>query len=265
MLRVQTDRCLAGFQHVHQQELQQEALTHAGVAQDEDAAVGLVLGAALQIHDDVGAVAVLPDVEALGIGLAGVIEGVEIGYRGGRKYPLILTAEAVPASRVDRPEALLLAQENAVGGELGAHQCCQDLVLQGEQSLLIPRRQLQEHGTVHQRFPVPVHGGDERRHVLQIGLRCDGGFEIRGAGSAHAVLVGGVVKDLALLRRGHLAGVDGERDAALGSQVLEKRQFFGAGGIPPQGEGRAVGIAQDVMVGIEFHRSGRDDIQEVLG
>ena len=32
MLRVQADRCLAGFQHVHQQELQQEALAHAGVA-----------------------------------------------------------------------------------------------------------------------------------------------------------------------------------------------------------------------------------------
>ena len=118
---------------------------------------------------------------------------------------------------------------------------------------------------MHQGLPVPVHGGNERRHVLKIGLRRDGGFEIRGTGSAHAVLVGGVVKDLALLRRGHLAGVDGERNAAFGSQVLEERQFFGAGGIPPQGEGRAVGIAQDVMVGIEFHRSGSDDIQKVLG
>ena len=121
--------------------------------------------------------AVLPDVEALGIGLAGVVVGVEIGYRGGWKYPLILTAEAVPASRVDRPEALLLAQENAVGGELGAHQRRQDLVLQGEQSLLIPRRQLQEHGTVHQGLPVPVHGGDERRHILVTVARLMSGEE----------------------------------------------------------------------------------------
>ena len=110
-----------------------------------------------------------------------------------------------------------------------------------------------------------MHGGDERRHVLQIGLRRDGGLQVRGAGLAHTVFVGGVVENLPFLRRSHLAGVDGERDAALGPQVLEERQLLSAGGIAPQGEHRAEGVAQDVMVGIEFHRAWSDDIQEVLG
>ena len=79
MLRIQTDDRLAGLQQVFQQELQQEALALAGVAEDEDAAVGLVLSTAVEVHDDVASVAIPADVEAVGIGLAGVVEREQIG------------------------------------------------------------------------------------------------------------------------------------------------------------------------------------------
>ena len=40
--------------HCAEKQLEQIALALAGVAQDEDAGGGLVLGTAIQIHDDVG-------------------------------------------------------------------------------------------------------------------------------------------------------------------------------------------------------------------
>ena len=76
MLRVQADGGLPGLQDAAQQEFQEIALALAGVAQDEGAGGGLVLCPPVQIHDDVGAVAVPPSVESVGIGLAGVVEGV---------------------------------------------------------------------------------------------------------------------------------------------------------------------------------------------
>ena len=66
MLRVQADGGLAAFQNVAQQELEQVALALAAVAQDEDVGCGLVIGAAVQIHDDVGAVPVPANVEDVG-------------------------------------------------------------------------------------------------------------------------------------------------------------------------------------------------------
>src|SRR5699024_11127830 len=69
MLRVQADGGLPGLQDTAQQEFQEIALALAGVAQDEGAGGGLVLCPPVQIHDDVGAVAVPPNVESVGIGL----------------------------------------------------------------------------------------------------------------------------------------------------------------------------------------------------
>ena len=162
-------------------------------------------------------------------------------------------------------EALLLAQENAVDGELGAYQLGHDLILQCPQTLLRACRQLDEYGAVHQRLPVAVHGGDERRHILQIGLGSDSHLEIGGARLVHTVFVGSVVENLAFLGGSDLPGIDRERHAALVAQMPEKRQLLGAGGIAPQGEHRAVGVAENVMVSIELHRAGGDDVEEVLG
>ena len=90
IFRVQADHGLPGFQQIGDQQLQQEALALTGVAQDEDAGVGLVVRAAVKVNDDIAAEFVPADVEALGIGLAGVVAGVEIRHRGRRQDPLAL-------------------------------------------------------------------------------------------------------------------------------------------------------------------------------
>ena len=72
------------------------------------------------------------------------------------------------------------------------------------------------------------------------------------------------MEDLPLLRRRHLSGINGKRDAALVAQVPKQRQLLGAGGIPPQSEHRPVGIPEDVVVGIELHSAGSYEVKEVL-
>ncbi len=52
-----------------------------GVAEDEDVAVGLVVVSAVEVDENVGSVSVFSNIEAVGIGLTGVIEGVQIGDR----------------------------------------------------------------------------------------------------------------------------------------------------------------------------------------
>lgn len=59
MLRVQRDDRLARQGHIAQQELQQETLALAGVAQDDGAAVGLVRGPPVQVQDDIGTILML--------------------------------------------------------------------------------------------------------------------------------------------------------------------------------------------------------------
>lgn len=73
--------------------------------------------------------------------------------------------------------------------------------------------QLQIYGAVEERLPVPVHGGNQSDHILQVALCSYRLLEIIGGGTAHPVLVGGVVDDALLLGRGHLAGVDTQGDA----------------------------------------------------
>ena len=100
MLRVQADHGFAGGQDVAQQEFQEETLALAGVAQNENVGVGLVLRPAVQIQDDVGAEAVLPDIEPIGVVFAGVIEREQIRHRGCGEDPLELGGENVAPRRV---------------------------------------------------------------------------------------------------------------------------------------------------------------------
>ena len=137
MLRVQADGGLAAFQNVAQQELEQVALALAAVAQDEDVGRSLVIGAALQIHNDVRAIPVPANVEAVGVRLAGVVEGVQVGNGLGRKHPLKLGAEGVSARRVGGEEALPLAQEEPVRAQLAPDQLRRHLIPQGAQAVRV--------------------------------------------------------------------------------------------------------------------------------
>ena len=57
------------------QQLNEVALALTAVAQDQDVGGGLVALAPVEVHHDVAAKLVLADIEAVGIGLAGIIEG----------------------------------------------------------------------------------------------------------------------------------------------------------------------------------------------
>ena len=70
MLRVQGDNRLAGLQHITQQELQQITFPLPAIAQDQGAGVGLVAGPPIQIHDDIGTILLVAQVEAAGVRLA---------------------------------------------------------------------------------------------------------------------------------------------------------------------------------------------------
>ena len=85
MLGVQRDHAFARLPHIAEQELQKITFALPSVAKDEGAGVGLVRSTAVEVHDDVGAEAVPANEEALGIGFAGIVHGVQIGNASGRQ------------------------------------------------------------------------------------------------------------------------------------------------------------------------------------
>ena len=171
MLGVQRDHRLACLQQIADQQLDEIALALAAVAQNEDIGGGLVAVPAVKVHHDVAAVLVFSNVKAVGICLAGVIEGIEIGHAAGRQYPLELLAQHIVAHRADAEEPLLLPQEQLVHIQLAAHQLRQHIRLELAKPPLAVRRHLQIHGTVDQRLVLPVHFMHQLRHIPQIALR----------------------------------------------------------------------------------------------
>ena len=265
MLRVQADHRFTGLQHIADQQLQQEALALAGVAKDEHTGVGLVLRTAVQVYDDIAAVLVLADVKALRVRLSGVVVGIEIRHGGRGQHPLELRSEDIAPCRIGAEKSLSLFEQEAVHGDLGAHQFAGHLVPQGAEALQILCRQIQIHRAVIQRFPVAVHGGHQRGHVLEVGLRCDALLHVVGVAALETAAVAGVLDDLLLLRTGDAPGINGDIYAAALSQIAQERQLLGNGGVAPHCHDAVVRIAQDEVVRVEFHRSRGDHVQEVLG
>ena len=171
ILRVQADHALAVFQEIRQQQFEKEGLALAGVAQDQGAAGGLVLPAALQIHDDLTAELVPPDGEPLGVRLAGVVERIEVGGRSGGQDPLILRAEHVAAPGLGGVEALLLAQVEPIYLQAAAGQVRRGLRLEAAELLRRIRHQLQVHRAVEERRLAPMLLRHHRAHVSEVAVR----------------------------------------------------------------------------------------------
>ena len=171
MLGVQSNHRLARLQQIADQQLNEIALALTAVAQDKDVGRGLIAVPTVKVHHDVAAVLVFSNVKAVGICLAGVIEGIEIGHAAGRQYPLELLAQHIVAHRADAAESLLLPQEQLVHIQLAAHQLRQYIRLELTKPFLAVRRHLQIHGTVDQRLVLPVHFMHQLRHIPQIALR----------------------------------------------------------------------------------------------
>gem|GEM_PF-2183805 len=173
MFGVQTDDGLAGLQQIQDQQLHQVGLALAGVAQDQDVGGSFVLVPLVKVHQNIAAVFVFADVEALGVQFAGVVEGIEIRHAGGGQHPFKLDAECVVAAGIDAAEALLLTEQELIHIQLAPHQLRQYIGLEQLEVVVVGCGQLDVHGAVEQRLTVAVHGGHQSRHILQIALGGD--------------------------------------------------------------------------------------------
>ena len=265
MLSIKAQHLLAALQHIAEQELLQIAFALTTVAQHEDTAGGFVITAPLQIHDDVGPVSVLSHIEAMGVRLTGEVEWIQICHRAGRQDTLIQSAEGVVASRVCGSEAFPLTEQDAVGADLRAGQLGHHLIPQRPQALTVLCGQLQKDGTVDERLLVPVRGGDQGDHILQLGFGRHTLLEVVRVASLHTVFVGGVVNDRVSLGRGDLTVIDPQGHSAFFSQMPQDRQFLSGDGIAFQCENASVCSAEDIVIRIESDGGGGDHVEKVLG
>ena len=253
MLHIQRDHGLARLEEVEQEQFEQIALALTGVAEDQNIGGGLIVIPLVEVHEDIGPVLVLADVESVWVGLATVVEGVQISHAGCGQDPFKLGAEGVSACRHDRNKPLLLAEHEPVHIELGADQFSQHIGLKQLECVIVWGGQFQEYCAVKQRLAIAVHGGDQSDHILQVGLGGDCLLEILGAGTGHPVLVGGVVDDPAFLAGSDLPGVDANSDTVHLAQMPQDGLLIGRGGVLPQGPHTAAGVAAQVVVHLEVN------------
>jgi hypothetical protein len=117
-------------------ELHKIALALAGVAENEDVGGGLVLVALVEVHEDVAAVLVPPDVEALCVRFAGIVEGIEVGHELAGQDTLELRPKALYPLGPTQQEALLLTEQEPVHIELAPHQFRQHIGLEQLQRVI---------------------------------------------------------------------------------------------------------------------------------
>ena len=110
MLHIQCDDRFSCFQKVEQKQFHEVALALTGVAENQHVGRGFIFVALVEIDHNIAAVLVLPDVEALTVCFAGIVEWEQICDRAGWQDTLILRAESVETGRAARAEACLLAE-----------------------------------------------------------------------------------------------------------------------------------------------------------
>ena len=122
LLRVQNDEGFPGFPQIGEDAFEQMGLALAGVAQNQHVGVGLVIRTAVKVRENVGAELIPPQVEPVGVGLAAVIKGIEIGHRAGGEHSLILGAKVVVPKGQHREEPIQLAEGQPVHADLATGQ-----------------------------------------------------------------------------------------------------------------------------------------------
>ena len=122
MFGIQGDDGFARLQQIEDEKLHEVGLALSGVAQDQDVGRGLVLVSLVEVHQNVAAVFVFADVEALGVQLAGVVERVQVGHGTGWQHPFKLDSEDVVTTGTHTAEALLLTEQELVHVQLASNQ-----------------------------------------------------------------------------------------------------------------------------------------------
>lgn len=262
MLGIQRDNGFSGFQQVENQKLHQIGFALTGVSKNKNVCRGLILITLIKVYKDVAAVLVPPNIEALCVRFAAVIEGIEIGHRACWEDTLELLAKGVVSHGAGAAEALLLTEQEPVHIELAPHQLCQHIGLEQLECVVIRSGQLDINCAVEQWLSVAVHGSHQRRYILQIAFCRDRLLQVVGVGAAHAVFVGGILNDSSLLGRCYLSGVDAQRDSILFAQMAEDGLLIGLRGILPQSPHAAECVAADEVIRFKLHHGRRDHIQE---
>ena len=264
MLGVQRDHAFARLPHIAEQELQKITLALAGVAEDQRAGVGLVRSPAVEVHDNVGAEAVPANEEALGIGFAGIVHGVQIGNAPGRQDTLRKIGKLAAARGVGGEKALPLPQEQRIGAHAGADQLGGHRVPHRAQLFRIRGGNVQVNAAVDERLLFLPLLCQQLRHIPQVGLRRDTLLVVVGVAPLHAAFVGGGMEDGVLLGRGDLPRRQTQVDAAHIAKAPQQRQLIRHGRVAFQCHRRVIPAAEDEVICVELHRRGRDHIQKVL-
>ena len=264
MLGVQRDHAFARLPHIAEQKLQKITFALSGVAEDEGAGVGLVRSTAVEVHDDVGAEAVTANEEALGIGFAGIVHGVQIGNAPGRQNTFRKIGKLAAACGVGGEKALPLAQEQRIGAHAGAHQLGGYRVPRRAQLFRVCRGNVQIHAAVDERLLFLPLLCQQLRHIPQVGLRRDALLVVVGVAPLHAAFVGGGMEDGVLFGGRDLPRRQAQVDTAHIAKAPQQRQLIRHGRVAFQRHRRVIAAAKDEVVGVEFYRRGRDHIQKVF-
>ena len=263
LLGIQGDERFSRLTQRHEQELQKVGLTLSRVTQDEDIAVGLVIASAVEVHKDIGSVSVLADIEAVGIGLTGVVKRIQVRHGGRGKHSFKERCECVISARHTGFEAFLLTESQTVYRDALSCQLHIDLGLNLLQLIQGCCRQLNEHRAMQKRFLVLTKLGEERYHVLHVTF---GGYRFLNVigGGEHSIFSRCVLEDLTLLYVIHVAGIDVEGYVFLVTEVAKDCLITGLRRIFTDSPHRAIGVAADKMIGVEFYSRGRDHVKEIL-
>lgn len=261
---VQSNDPFPGLPQVGQQQLHEIALALAGVAQDQDVAVGLVLAAPVEVRQNIGSEFVSADIDPVGIRLAGKVERVEIGRGAAGQHALELRLKLIGPHGQSGEEALQLPEGQLVHGDLGPGQLHGDVLLQFLQGVRARGLELHEHGAVQERLPVFPKLRQQLDHVLEIALRLDG-FRHIVPGGHELVAAGGILNDLALFGGVHQPMVHPQRDAGAVGELSQDRLSLCGGRVFPDHPRTAVAVPEDIMVRHELDNARRDHVKEFLG
>ena len=259
MLGVEGDHALARFAHIAEEQLEQKALALSAVAKDEHIAVRLVGRTAKQVHDDVRTEAIPSDEEALGVGLAGIVHGIEICNAARGQYALGKAGKHTTARGIGRSKSVLLPQEQTVRPDLRAHELRRDDLSRRAQLFGAVRGNVQIHRAVDEwllLLPLRLHKAD---HVAQLRFGGHALFEVVDVAALHAALVGRGVQNSVLLRRRDLPRGQAQADAAHVPNAAQQRQLICHGRVTFEAQHGMVS-ADDKVVGIELCRRGRDAV-----
>lgn len=156
-------------------------LALAGIAQNQDIGVGLILGPTVEVSENVGAKLVPAQVEAMGIGLAGVIERIQVCHRTGGQHPLVQASKPVVSEGRYRKESVQLPQGQLVYVDFGAGQLHLHIGLQFPQPFRVRGFQLEKNSGVQKRASLHIRAFQKLYHVLQVALRLHGFLHIISA------------------------------------------------------------------------------------